>query len=120
MGIDCRTGQYTIHDGETTRLARTLMRMPTADKWNKESLSGIASTPYSLHVSKELEVVFRQISEARDPLLNPKVALSQQVYIKPSDIEKYGLNRGCPKCDHVLNCGPGRTSKGHSKKCRDR
>ena len=96
------------------------MRMPTADKWNKESRSAIASTPYSLHVPKEPEVVFREVAEARDPLLNPKVALSRQVYIKPSDVEKYGPTRGCPKCDHDLNYGPGRTSRGHSKKCRDR
>ena len=89
-----------------------------ADKWNKESLSAVASTPYSLHV--QTEVVFRDVAEARDSLSNAKVTLSRQLYIKPSDVEKIGLTRSCPRCDHELNYGPGRTSKGHSKKCRDR
>ena len=96
------------------------MKMPTSNKWSKDALSAIASTPYSLHVPKEAEVVFRAVAEAQGPMLNPKAALSRQVYIKPNDIEKYGLARSCPKCDHELNYGPWRISKGHSKKCRDR
>ena len=107
-------------DGETTKLARAVTRMPTAYKWSKDALSVVVSTPYSLHVPKLLEVVFREVAEAQDPPLNPEVALSRQVYIKPSDIESNGLTRGCPKCDHELTYGPGRTYKGHSKVCRDR
>ena len=97
--VDCRTGQYMLHDGETMRLARMVMRMPTADKSSKDALSAIALTPYSLHVPNGPEVIFREAAEAQGPLLNPKVALSRQVYIKPSDIGKHGLTRGCPKCD---------------------
>ena len=97
VGVDRRTVQYMIPDGETTRLARTVMRMPKLEKWSKDALSAIASTPYSLHVPKEPEVIFREVAEAQDPLLNPKVARARQVYIKPSDIEKYARTRGCPE-----------------------
>ena len=96
------------------------MRMPTADKWSKDAPSSISSTPYSLHTPKEPEVVFRDAADTQRPQLDPKVAHSCQVHIKPSDIERFGSTRGCPKCDHELNYGPGRTSKGNSKKCRDR
>ena len=68
------------------------MWMPTADKWIKDVLSAIASTPYSVHVPKEPEISFREVAEAQGPQFNPKVALSRQVYI----IEKYGLTRGRP------------------------
>ena len=94
--------------------------MPAADKWSKDALSSISATPYSLHTPREPEVVFRDATDAQRPQLDPKVALSRQVYIKPADIERFGLTRGCPKSDHDLNYGPRRTSKGHSKACRDR
>ena len=120
VGIDRRTGQYMLPDGAGLKLARTVMRMPAADKWSKDALSSISATPYSLYTPREPEIVFRDATDAQRPQLDPKVALSRQVYIKPADIERFGLTRGCPKCDHELNYGPGRTSKGHSKVCRDR
>ena len=46
--------------------------------------------------------------------------MAWQVYTKPADIERYGLTRDCKKCNHERNYGPGRTSAGHSKLCRDR
>ena len=120
VGVDRRTGQYMLLDGETVRLARTIMRMPTADKWNKEALAKVSSTPYDLHAPKDVEVTFRERVEPQGENFKPKVTLARQVYIKPSDIDKYGLTRGCVKCDHERNYGPGRTPNGHSKVCRDR
>ena len=79
VGVDRRTVHYMLHDGETMSLARTVMRMPTADKWSKDALSAIASTPYNLHVPNEPEVVFRETAEAQGLQLYPKVALSRQV-----------------------------------------
>ena len=45
VGIDRRTGQYMLHDGEGLKLVRTVMSMPMADKWSIDALSSIASTP---------------------------------------------------------------------------
>ena len=45
VGVDRRTGQYMLHDGNWIKLARTVVRMPGAEKWNKESISKIVSTP---------------------------------------------------------------------------
>ena len=46
--------------------------------------------------------------------------MARQVYIQPKNLERYGLTRGCKKCDHERNYGPRRTSAAHSKTCRDR
>ena len=46
--------------------------------------------------------------------------MARQVYIKPKDLEEHGLTRGCPRCDHQLRYGPGRTGKPHSQVCRAR
>jgi hypothetical protein len=52
--------------------------------------------------------------------LEDKVALSRQVYIKAQVLIDFGLTRGCPRCDHPLQYGAGRTGKPHSKRGRDR
>ena len=49
VGIDRRTGQYMLHDGTSVKLARTVMRVPTNEKWNKEMLVKVGCTPYDLH-----------------------------------------------------------------------
>ena len=48
------------------------------------------------------------------------MAIARRLYVKASDIEEFGYTRGCPKCDHALEYGPGRTSKPYSKRCWDR
>ena len=120
VGVDRRTGQYMLHKGRTIKLARTVLRMPGAEKWNKEATSKICCTPYDLHQPREPEVTFRERTEDVHEEPPRKVVMVRQVYIKPADIKKHGLTRGCKKCDHERLYGPGRTSAGHSKLCRDR
>ena len=38
VGVDGRTGQYMVHDGDTVKLARTVIRLPEVIKWDKEAL----------------------------------------------------------------------------------
>ena len=45
VGVDRRTGQYMLHDGIPIKLARTVLRMPGAEKWNKEAMSKIGCKP---------------------------------------------------------------------------
>ena len=44
MGIDRRTGQYMFHDGSEVKPARTILRVPGADKWDKEALVKVGCT----------------------------------------------------------------------------
>ena len=119
LGMDRRTGQYTLYDGKEIKLARTVMRLPDGNKWDKEALSAVNSTPWDLHRPRELEVVFKD-KVVKDAELVDKVALSRQVYIKAQDLIDFGLTRGCPRCDHQLQYGAGRTGKPHSQRCRER
>ena len=65
-------------------------------------------------------MIFREKKEESKEESQRKVVMALQVYIKLADIERYGLTRACKKCDHERNYGPGTTSAGHSKLCRDR
>ena len=58
IGIHRRTGQYMLHNGIDVKLARTILRMPGAEKWDREPLVKVGCTPYDLHQPREPEVVF--------------------------------------------------------------
>ena len=114
VGIDLRTGQYMLHGDEGIKFARTIVRLLEANKFDKAELSKVASTPWDLHKPREAEVILKDKKEDEEDFMRDnKMALSRAVYIKPEDLTKFGLIRGCPKCDHQIAYGPGRTSKPH-------
>ena len=49
-----------------------------------------------------------------------KLVIARQPYLKATAFIKYGLTKGCPKCDHEISYGPGRTSRPHSMTCKKR
>ena len=121
VGIDQRTGQYMLYSDDSIKLARTVVRVPNAEKWNRESLSAVRATPLSLHVPKDMEVVFKEKVDIEvAPAEVPTIA--RQIYLYPSDFigeNGFGLSRGCPKCDHYLKHDRWGKSN-HSAACRDR
>ena len=80
----------------------------------------MAVTPWDMHVPREMEVVFKDKSDEKQETMKDKVTMSRQVFIKATDIEQFGMTRGCPRCDHQLRYGPGRTTSQHSQACRAR
>ena len=119
--IDRRTGQDMLHGDEGIKLARTVVRLPQANKFDRAELGKVASTPWGFHRPRDVEVNFKEKKEDEDNLTRDnKIALSRAVYVKPEDLTKFGLTTGCPKCDHQIAYGPGRTSKPQSTECRAR
>ena len=95
-------------------LALTVLRLPEANKWDRVELAKIAATPWDLHRPRETEVVFKEVRAEQPEELEGKIALARQPYIKSSDLVEFGMTRGCPKCDHMIENGPNRSSKPHS------
>ena len=91
VGIDRRTGQYTLHDGNEVKMARTILRMPGAEKWNREALVVVGCTPYDPHQPREPEAIFREKTGEKGEALEQLISMARQVYIKPKDIERYWL-----------------------------
>ena len=119
VGIDRRTGQYMLHTGEGMVYARTVFRLPEANKWDKDELAKIKATPWSLHTPKDPEVVFKEKKDVeQQEETKSKITIARQPHLKASDFVEYGLTRGCPKCDHEISYGPGRTGKPHSQACK--
>ena len=66
--------------------ARTIIRFPEANKWNKDALAQIKATPWSLHVPRDTEVVFKEKKDVKQQDLEDKITVARQVYIKASDL----------------------------------
>ena len=101
FGVDQRTGQYMLYSDDSIKLARTVVRVPTLEKWDRDALAAVKATPYSLHVPREMEVVFKDRVDVVVPVENAP-SIARQIYLYPSDFigdEGFGLSRGCPKCD---------------------
>ena len=121
LGVDRRTGQYMLYAEGEIKLARTVVRVPDSEKWSKDLLSAIRVTPYSQHIPREAEVVFKDAVEKVDMDLKDKIVLSRQVYLRAGDFEEFGTTRGCPKCDAFRRTQSwSTTGRPHSKACRDR
>ena len=92
------------------------MRLPNVQKWNKEAMAEVSITPWNLHEAKMPEVIFKdQIDKPREGVEDIARA-ARRVYIKATDIAKYGYTSGCPKCEHEMKYGKGRTTVPHSER----
>ena len=121
LGICKMTGRYRIWTGEGVSAARTVVRLPDVEKWSMEKIAGVTQRPHQLHENSEPQVVFREPADAQaETAAEAPLQIARRLYIKKSDVEMFGYTQGCPKCNHDLQYGFGRTTKGHSNACRAR
>ena len=59
--------------------ARTILRKPNPNKFNKDDLAKVAVTPWSLHVPKVDEVIFRDPKVSEQDDFKEKPAIARQV-----------------------------------------
>ena len=76
-----RTGQYMVYSDDQVRLERTVVRVPDADKWCKESLSAVRCTPWDLHVPRETEIIFKEKMDRGEGNFMEKTTIARQPYI---------------------------------------
>ena len=120
LGICNMTGRYLVWDGGAVAASRSVARLPDVQKWSKEAIATITMRPWQLHEAKEPKVVFQEQVEKQQQAAAEQPREARRLYIKRSDVEMYGYTQGCPKCDHDMRYGFGRTTKGHSDMCRSR
>ena len=123
LGIDFKTNQYILFDQNFgIRMARTMMRLPDEQKFSAERVD---VTPQSMHhrEPREPQVTWRE----RDPNApGPQRAdpdaprPARRLYIKQSDIIRFGFTEGCPRCHHARRNGFNRTTLQHSAEYRAR
>ena len=65
IGVDRRTGQYMLYSDDEVRLARTVVRVPEKEKWDKDRIAAVKVTPLSMHAPREAEVVFKDKADTQ-------------------------------------------------------
>ena len=120
IGMCKMTGRYLVWNDVSVIAARSILRMPDVQKWNKDRVDAIAMRPYQLHKPVEPRVIFKEAADEIPQEAADTLRLIRRLYIKKSDIEAFGYTEGCVKCDHDMKYGFGRTTKGHSDQCRKR
>ena len=89
-----------VYSGDEVKLARTVVRAPEVEKWNKDLLAAVKLTPVELHQARDAEVVFKEKVDVEAREFADKPMVSRNIYLKATDFEEFGLTRGCPTCEH--------------------
>ena len=58
MGIDAKTGQHILLDGEQIQHARTIVRLDDGQKWNSERLAKVRPALRDVHAPSRPETFF--------------------------------------------------------------
>jgi hypothetical protein len=118
LGVDLRTGQHILFDPTQggIRHARTLMRMPDVQKFDRDRVAAISSTPWSIHTAANPDGVFVEKAVNEDTIAD--IAKVRKIYIRQADLDAFGYTPGCKKCQSILGRGKGETSAPHSDICR--
>ena len=122
VGRDKLNGQHILFNPVTSDIckARTIMRLPNAQKWCKDSVAKVTKTPFQLHVDLGPEVIFREKKVEDEAVAAKEPTIVRRVYTRKADYEQFGFTSGCPRCEHEMKYGPGRTTRPHSERCRAR
>jgi hypothetical protein len=125
LGRNWGTPHHRIGDSESVWEARAVQRRPEAQRWCPEPLGAIRATPWrnpALPAGEEPAEVLRPLpSEDRVPGRVPDEASRavKSVYIRNTDLEKYGYTASCSRCQKMRL---GRATRGmaHTSLCRAR
>ena len=71
-------------------MARAVNRVPQVEKFNKDLLSAVAATLWSLHARDEPEVIFKDKTGVEKTNFEDKVILSRNVYLRAADFDDFG------------------------------
>ena len=96
------------------------MRLPNAQNCCRDLVANVSITPFHLHVDQGPDVVFQDKKPTTDEVESSEPRLTRRLYTKKVDYDNYGYTSGCPRCEHEVKYGPGRTTKPHSERCRSR
>ena len=66
------------YSDDQVQLARTVVGVPEVDKWSKEALAGIRSTPWDLHTPRKIEMIFKDKIEKEHGQHVDKIILARQ------------------------------------------
>ena len=121
LGVHRRTNQYIIFDAVNgIRHARTIMRYPNNLKFSIELAQGVDVGPQQIHEEDPRETIFRRPADKSLQQGEEKNPQHRRLYVRQKDIDAFGFSDRCPRCEHEMRYGKGRSAAAHSESCCQR
>ena len=79
------------------------MRMPDVQKFDRDRVAAISSTPWSIHTAASPDGVFAEKTVKEDTPAD--IAKFLTIYIRQVDLDAFGYTPGCKKCQSILGHG---------------
>ena len=101
------------------REARTGMRLPDELKFDADIAQAVNIAPQHVRDPRVHEGFREQvIPQASIPTEEDSACKFKRLYIRQEDINTFGHTPGCPRFEHAMRYGNGRTNIPHSDLCR--
>ena len=99
LGIERRTGQYTIYDHKTESVyhARTIAQVPTPSNWFVDRIMEMLTTTWKSHTPVEHEAIHHQPVERIE--MTNKTPTIRRLYIRQDDLDSQGYTQHCPNAN---------------------
>ena len=122
VGLKERSEELLVMTPNGVYRARTMFRKPIQERFDSEFLKQCKGTPWqpvpsedgASDLPKTIVIPASQGSMPEPVVTEPQ---TRRVYIKKSDLVKYGYTQGCPGCDAART---GQKPKNHLEQCRKR
>ena len=84
LGRERKHGQHILFDGGSAAVAyaRTVLRVPNAQKWKPTDIANVRVLPWSLHESRKPDVIFKDQVEKQEAPENPLRLFSSFIALK--------------------------------------
>jgi hypothetical protein len=69
------------------------MRMPDVQKFDRDRVAAISSTPWSIHTTANPDGVFVEKAVKED--MTADIAKVRKIYIRQADLDAFGYTPGC-------------------------
>ena len=85
LGRERHQDQHVPYDDKLEKavFARTVMRVPNAEKWRADAVAAVSALPWSLHEPLKPDVVFQDPAARPDQVPADHVPAARRVYLKP-------------------------------------
>ena len=83
------------------------MRMPDVQKFDRDRIAAISSTPWSIHEAANPDGVFVEKTVTEIP--EEGITKARKMYIRQADLDVFRYTAGCKECQLILGRGKGET-----------
>ena len=120
LGLVPMTNEFYLWTGDAVVRARSVRRLPEANRWDKEGIEAMTQFPWETEGRHRPRVIFEDKEPDAPPDTDhPPTPRQRHLYVRKIDLMKHGFTEGCRRCES-MRAGKGNNPGSHSDACRSR